>query len=144
MNIFLLLYNIPTSYQYLSYRFFLFCIIVSNVGKKKNHTKKQLQKKPTEFFEAYRVLWGLEFVETDLEDQHLQIKIFYIYKVRPSGFILSGLFSSSVRIPVLSAVAVPLSVAQPKFCCHVLSVPSRHSQCSGLSQKIGQRCRKKE
>lgn len=32
------------------------------------------------FFEAYRVLWALKFVETDLEtdleDQHLQIKYF--------------------------------------------------------------------
>lgn len=54
--------------------FFLFCIIVSNVGKK-------------EFFEVYRVLWVLEFVETDLEDQHLQIKIFYIYTQRFHMFI---------------------------------------------------------
>lgn len=27
-----------------------------------------------EFFEVYRVLWVLEFVDTDLEDHHLQIK----------------------------------------------------------------------
>lgn len=46
---------------------------------------KTTQKK--EFFEVYRVLWVLEFVETDLEDQHLQIKIFYIYKLYPSVFI---------------------------------------------------------
>lgn len=59
-------------------QFFLFCIIVSNVGKKNTKTT---QKK--EFFEVYRVLWVLEFVETDLEDQHLRIKIFYIYKVNP-------------------------------------------------------------
>lgn len=62
-------------------QFFLFCIIVSNVGKKNTKTT---QKK--EFFEVYRVLWVLEFVETDLEDQHLRIKIFYIYKVH---FLLS-------------------------------------------------------
>lgn len=29
-----------------------------------------------EFFEVYRVLWVLEFVDTDLEDHHLQIKYF--------------------------------------------------------------------
>lgn len=29
-----------------------------------------------EFFEVYRVLWVLEFVDTDLEDLHLQIKYF--------------------------------------------------------------------
>ena len=29
-----------------------------------------------EFFEVYRMLWVLEFVNTDLEDQHLQIEYF--------------------------------------------------------------------
>lgn len=45
--------------------------------------KIRKQHKKKEFFEVYRVLWVLEFVETDLEDQHLRIKIFYIYKVHP-------------------------------------------------------------
>lgn len=80
-------------------QFFLFCIIVSNVGKKNTKTT---QKK--EFFEVYRVLWVLEFVETDLEDQHLRIKIFYIYKVHPPVVIwgvwfllLLGFVSASTR-----------------------------------------------
>lgn len=47
---------------------------------KKQHKKKEKKEKKKTFFEVYRVLWVLEFVETDLEDQHLQIKIFYIYK----------------------------------------------------------------
>ena len=34
-----------------------------------------------EFFEVYRVLWILEFVDTDLEYHHLKIKYFTsIYK----------------------------------------------------------------
>lgn len=43
---------------------FLFCIIVS------------LMLAKMEFSEVYRVLWVLEFVDTDLEDHHLQIKYF--------------------------------------------------------------------
>lgn len=35
-----------------------------------------------EFFEVYRVLWVLEFVDTDLEDHHLQIKYFTSMKKR--------------------------------------------------------------
>lgn len=88
-------------------QFFLFCIIVSNVGKKKTKTT---QKK--EFFEVYRVLWVLEFVETDLEDQHLQIKIFYIYKLYPPVFIwgvwflvLSGF---QCLLPSVRSICVPL------------------------------------
>lgn len=34
-----------------------------------------------EFFEVYRVLWVLEFVDTDLEDHHLQIKYFTSIKL---------------------------------------------------------------
>lgn len=34
-----------------------------------------------EFFEVYRVLWVLEFVDTDLEDHHLQIKYFTSIRV---------------------------------------------------------------
>lgn len=37
-----------------------------------------------EFFEVYRVLWVLEFVDTDLEDHHLQIKYFTSIKAASS------------------------------------------------------------
>ena len=37
-----------------------------------------------EFFEVYRVLWVLEFVDTDLEDHHLQIKYFTSIKAPAS------------------------------------------------------------
>lgn len=66
--------------------------------------KIRKQHKKKEFFEVYRVLWVLEFVETDLEDQHLRIKIFYIYKVHPPVVIwgvwfllLPGFVSASTR-----------------------------------------------
>lgn len=62
---------------------FLFCIIVSNVGK-------------IWIFEVYRVLWVLEFVDTDLEDHHLQIKYFTSIQaagisVRPSRALMGAL-----------------------------------------------------
>lgn len=41
-----------------------------------------------EFFEVYRVLWVLEFVDTDLEDHHLQIKYFTSIKAPASVFAL--------------------------------------------------------
>lgn len=49
------------------------------------------------------MLWVLEFVETDLEDQHLQIKIFYIYKLLPSCFHSGCLPSSHLWISVSSS-----------------------------------------
>lgn len=49
---------------------FLFCIKLSNVG---NNL----------IFEVYRVLWILEFVDTDLEISPFTNKIFYIYKNKP-------------------------------------------------------------
>lgn len=100
-------------------QFFLFCIIVSNVGKKNTKTT---QKK--EFFEVYRVLWVLEFVETDLEDQHLRIKIFYIYNILLLSFEVSGFcfFQDLCLLPPLRSI-LP-SPVHPKFhsgCCILIS-----------------------
>lgn len=81
---------------------------------------KTTQKK--EFFEVYRVLWVLEFVETDLEDQHLQIKIFYIYKLYPSVFIWGVCFLLLSRfqclLPPVRSICIPLfsnTTCAPKF-----------------------------
>lgn len=41
-----------------------------------------------EFFEVYRVLWVLEFVDTDLEDHHLQIK--YFTSIQAPGSVFAG------------------------------------------------------
>lgn len=57
------------------------------------------------------MLWVLEFVETDLEDQHLQIKIFYIYKL-PSCFHSGCLPSSCFWI----SVSVSSSEKQRREC----------------------------
>lgn len=40
-----------------------------------------------EFFEVYRVLWVLEFVDTDLEDHHLQIKYFTSIKAASKSLV---------------------------------------------------------
>lgn len=45
-----------------------------------------------EFFEVYRVLWVLEFVDTDLEDHHLQIKYFTSIQVPECVFALPGIW----------------------------------------------------
>lgn len=87
---------------------------------------KKIQKhhKKKEFFEVYRVLWVLEFVETDLEDQHLRIKIFYIYKVYPAVVIWGVWF-------LLLPGSVSASSIEKYFAFPFLSPvhPEFHSEC---------------
>lgn len=60
-----------------------------------------------EFFEVYRVLWVLEFVDTDLEDHHLQIKYFTSIKATCVSVNPSCSSVSSARDSCWQAVGPP-------------------------------------
>ncbi|XP_013360022.1 PREDICTED: translation initiation factor IF-2-like [Chinchilla lanigera] len=59
-----------------------------------------------EFFDVYRVLWVLKFVDTDLEDHHLQIKYFTSIKL-PLGLSVLFRLSCPPGAVELTAVGVP-------------------------------------
>lgn len=70
-----------------------------------------------EFFEVYRVLWVLEFVDTDLEDHHLQIKYF------------TSTTAARVSVPCPTVLSGPLcAVISDLFRWRVAAVDRRPSE----------------